>query len=162
MPDSPPPDEPSGSSQEPSAALLFARRLQRLMRVARNEKGEPYSYNAVARAIGTTASHVTRMANVEKPVDVQVSTMLRMAQFFGVPVEYFVNNGDLGNTLERELENLFAIRQSGIIDLAARDALKIASLAQDLSPSNLRTVMEVVRLARHMQGLDPEPPQQDP
>ncbi|MFS8104943.1 XRE family transcriptional regulator [Lentzea alba] len=136
-----------GAQEEPPASL--AQRLDRLFKAVRPGGQREYTYEEVAGAIrehGISISH-TYVWQLRKGLrDNPTKRHLEgLAQFFGVPTSYFLDDDNSG--VEEQLELLVALRDSDVRSLALR--------ASGLSPASLKAVLGMIQHARSIEGLPP-------
>lgn len=109
---------------------------------------QEYSYEEVASAIrstGVTISH-TYVWQLRKGLrdNPTIRHLQALADFFGVPVSYFVSETDAAQ-VDRELAVLTAMRDASV--------RKVALRAAGLSAESLGTITEVIERVRQLEGL---------
>jgi transcriptional regulator with XRE-family HTH domain len=127
----------TSDEQQPST---LADKLDRLFRTVTPGQGE-YTHAAVADAIreqqGVQISHTyiwqLRTGKRDNPT---LQHLTALAKFFGVPIGYFLDD-EQADKIDRELELLAAIRESGVSEIALR--------AAGLSPGSRDAVGDMVR-----------------
>jgi transcriptional regulator with XRE-family HTH domain len=72
-----------------------------------------------------------------------------LASFFGVPVGYFLAGDERASEIEDQIALLAALADSGVRDIAFR--------AAGLSAASLKTIAEVMRQVRRLEGLPADP-----
>jgi transcriptional regulator with XRE-family HTH domain len=137
-------------SEEQATLPSLAERLDRLFRTVHPAGRGEYSYEEVASAIrdrGTMISH-TYVWQLRKGIrDNPTKRHLEgLAQFFGVPASYFLEEDVSG--VEAQLELLVALRGPQVRNMALR--------AADLSPSGLAAIQAMVEHVRSLEGLPTE------
>lgn len=127
----------------------LADRLDRLFRAVHPRGGREYSYEEVAAAIreqGVTISHTyiwqLRKGLRDNPTKRHLEAL---AQFFGVPASYFLDEDTTG--VDAQVELLVALRDTAVRNLALR--------AADLSPASMKAVLGMIEHARAIEGLPP-------
>ncbi|MET9226223.1 XRE family transcriptional regulator [Lentzea sp. NPDC003310] len=126
----------------------LAARLDRLFKSVRPGGQREYTYEEVAAAIrenGISISHTyvwqLRKGMRDNPTKRHLEGL---AQFFGVPTSYFLDDN---SGIEDQLELLVALRDSDVRSLALR--------ASGLSPASIKAVLGMVQHARSIEGLPP-------
>ncbi|MEU4738997.1 helix-turn-helix transcriptional regulator [Actinosynnema sp. NPDC023658] len=134
---------------EESAPESLADRLDRLFRAVHPRGGREYTYEEVAAAIreqGVTISHTyvwqLRKGLRDNPTKRHLEAL---AQFFGVPPAYFLDDDTSG--VREQLELLVALRDNAVRSLAMR--------AADLSPASIHAIRSMIEQARIVEGLPP-------
>lgn len=125
----------------------LADKLDHLFRAVHPGRHE-YSYEEVAsaiRATGVTISH-TYVWQLRKGVrdNPTIRHLEALAEFFGVPVSYFVSDTDAAK-VDSELAMLTAMRDASVRNVALR--------AAGLSAESLGTITEVIERVRQLEGL---------
>ncbi|GAB3288985.1 helix-turn-helix domain-containing protein [Parasphingorhabdus pacifica] len=111
----------------------FAVKLRRLFESVKREDGSEYSKPEVAEAAGVSRGYLyDLLKSKNKPSH---DTVVALAQFFGVEIEYF-SNTEKGRELNRQYELLARLGEQNVRQLATR--------ASELSPDKLRSVMEYI------------------
>lgn len=135
-----------GVEEQPAT---FAQRLDRLFRVVRPRNGHEYTHEEVATAIrerGVTISHTyvwqLRKGMRDNPTKRHLEAL---AEFFGVPPSYFLDEDTSG--IDAQLELLVALRDNDVRNVALR--------ASGLSPQGLKAVLGMIEHARTVEGLPP-------
>jgi ESX-1-secreted protein regulator len=128
----------------------LAERLDRLFRTAHSAGRGEYSYEEVASAIrdqGTMISH-TYVWQLRKGIrDNPTKRHLEgLAQFFGVPASYFLDEDT--SEIDAQLELLTALRDNPVRTITLR--------AADLSPRGLAAIQAMVEHVRSLEGLPTE------
>jgi transcriptional regulator with XRE-family HTH domain len=137
-------------TEQREAAPSLAERLDRLFRTVHPGGRGEYTYEEVAAAIrdqGTMISH-TYVWQLRKGIrDNPTKRHLEgLAQFFGVPASYFLDEDT--SEVDAQLELLTALRGSQVRTMALR--------AADLSPQGLAAIQAMVEHARSLEGLPAE------
>jgi transcriptional regulator with XRE-family HTH domain len=105
----------------------------------------------VAEGIGNKASsaYLWRIRNdkpgAQKP---GFEIIEALAEFFGVPTDYFSSNRPMTQEFEQDLKLAAALRQAGVQRIALR--------SKDLNEEGRKAVLEVIKHIRRAQGLDDE------
>lgn len=128
----------------------LAQRLDRLFRTVHPAGRGEYTYDEVASAIrdhGTMISH-TYVWQLRKGIrDNPTKRHLEgLAQFFGVPASYFLDEDT--TAIDAQLELLSAMRDGPVRSIALRVA--------DLSPSGIAAIQAMIEHARSLEGLPTE------
>ncbi|MEV6238569.1 XRE family transcriptional regulator [Lentzea sp. NPDC051838] len=127
----------------------LADRLDRLFKAVRPGGQREYTYEEVAGQIreqGISISH-TYVWQLRKGLrDNPTKRHLEgLAQFFGVPTSYFLDDDNSG--IDDQLELLVALRDSDVRSLALR--------ANGLSQASIKAVLGMIQHARTIEGLPP-------
>ncbi|MBG0567552.1 helix-turn-helix domain-containing protein [Actinoplanes aureus] len=136
----------------PARATSLAARLSHLFETIRPEAGKEFSYKHVADAIrhnqGVSISHTyiwsLRTGKQDNPTLKQLEAI---AQFFGVPTEYFLSD-TRAERVNQQLAVLAAMRDVGV--------QKVALRASGLSDGALESITKMIEVARSLEGLDKE------
>jgi transcriptional regulator with XRE-family HTH domain len=137
-------------SEQQEARPSLAERLDRLFRTVHPAGRGEYTYEEVAAGIreqGTMISHTyvwqLRKGARDNPT---MRHLEGLAQFFGVPVSYFIDENTA--EIDAQLGLLSALRDSTVRNLALR--------AADLSPAGLAAIQAMIEHARSLEGLPTE------
>lgn len=139
-------------------ARTLAEKLDRLFRTMHPRHRGEYSYKEVADAIaasgGPTISATylweLRTGRKDNPT---VRHVEALAQFFGVPPAYFLDE-EVAGQIDTELELLRALRDASVRHMALR--------ATGLSPASLGAITEMIERVRQLEGLsDPVAAQEE-
>ena len=130
----------------------LAGKLDRLFQTVHPADRAEYTYEEVANAIrenGTMISH-TYVWQLRKGLrdNPTVKHLDGLAQFFGVPKSYFLDEDTA--EIDAQLQLLAALREAPVRSIALR--------AAELSPSGLAAIGAMIEHARSLEGL----PAQDP
>ena len=143
----------------PVPPRTFAERLGNLFHTVPGPRGGEYSLEEVAAGIrahgGPTisASYIWQLRKGVKDNPTK-KHMEALADFFGVPVSYFLDDDDAVR-IDAELAMLAALRDAGVRRVALR--------AAGLSPKSLSAIQVIVERARELEGLrEGNPDIQDP
>jgi transcriptional regulator with XRE-family HTH domain len=137
-------------AEQQAARTSLAERLDRLFRTVHPAGRAEYTFEEVAAAIrerGTMISH-TYVWQLRKGVrdNPTMRHMEGLAQFFGVPTSYFLDEDTA--EIDAQLQLLAALRESSVRTLALR--------AADLSPAGLAAIQAMIEHARSLEGLPAE------
>lgn len=127
----------------------FAHKLDRLFGSTRSPSGGEYTYAEVSagiaqRGIATISdTYLCDLRNGTKE-NPRIRHVEALADFFGVPVTYFLDGDESARLLDR-VETLPAA--------ANADVRRIALRAADLSPETLEAVAVMIERARQLEGL---------
>jgi transcriptional regulator with XRE-family HTH domain len=137
-------------AEQHDAPTSLAERLDRLFRTVHPAGRGEYTYDEVATAIrdsGTMISH-TYVWQLRKGIrDNPTKRHLEgLAQFFGVPAAYFLDEDTAA--IDAQLELLSAMRDAPVRNIALR--------AADLSPSGIAAIQAMIEHARSLEGLPTE------
>lgn len=116
----------------------------------------PYTYREAAEAINRTAgekiispNYLWQLRKGER-AEPSHTRLTAIAEFFGVDVTYFSDNGAAAR-IDEQLQLVTALRDTGVRDIALR--------AAGLSPQSLTAILGMIENARRIEGLpDAEPP----
>lgn len=130
-----------------ASGRTLAEKLDHLFRTVHPGRRE-YSHEEVAAAIragGVTISH-TYIWQLRKGLrdNPTIRHLAALAEFFGVPAAYFVNDADAAR-IDGELALLSAMRDASVRQVALR--------AAGLSAESLGTITEVIERVRQLEGL---------
>ncbi|MFD7764103.1 hypothetical protein [Streptomyces microflavus] len=147
----------------PGPDSTFAERLNYLFdrfrppagdREKTNPKTGEFRHSYVAKTIGgygkkasVTSTYVAQLREGERP-NPSIETARLMAQFFGVPAAFLVEEEDTAKIMAQ-----FALVET----LKANGVKKVAMRMQGLSPSSTASILSMIDLARSAEGLPPEP-----
>jgi len=129
----------------------IGQKLDLLFRTVTKPDGSEYNHREVAEGIGNKASsaYLWRIRNdkpgAQKP---GFEIIEALAEFFGVPTDYFSSNRPMTQEFEHDLELAAALRQAGVQRIALR--------SKDLNEEGKQAVLEVIKHIRRAQGLDEE------
>jgi transcriptional regulator with XRE-family HTH domain len=140
----------------------LADKLNYLFQTFHPGQKEPYSARYVATAIteaaaarGDSSYEIThsyisllRSGDRDNPT---IKHLKAIAEFFAVPVSYFLADDDAAGRIEDQVELLAAMADAGVREVAFR--------AAGLSAQSLGTITEVIRQVRRLEGLEQDPPQ---
>ena len=124
--------------------MSFAAQLQRLFDSSRKEDGKRYTPKEVADEISrrgrvqTSKSYLYELLKGQKSSP-SLALVQALAEFFEVNLDYFADD-ERGRDLNRQYETVAA--------LADADVRQIAQRARDLSPDQLRSVLQYVDFVR--------------
>ncbi len=144
-------DDGRASAENAQVPTELANKINRLFDVMRKPSAPPLSNAAAAEAItqatGTSISSAylwqLRSGMKSNPT---VAHLRAIAQFFGVPASYLVDEGP-DEAIESQLSMLQAMKDSGIRNLALR--------ASGLAPRTLAGIAAIVDRAREVENLPP-------
>jgi transcriptional regulator with XRE-family HTH domain len=145
---------PPDASSEPRPSL--AARLDRLFRTVRKRdagSGEirEFSLREVAEAItggGTPISHsFIGLLRTGKKTNIDLARLRALAEFFGVPIEYFTSNQVAGE-VNHELDTIALLQQLRARRLALRDSILSDALAE---AETRRALTEILRRIESME-----------
>ena len=151
-----------GSEKPPGRTL--ADRLNYLFETVHPGQAEPYSARYVATAISAAAaargdtryeithSYISLLRSGERDNPTR-KHLEALADFFGVPVAYFFADDEHARRIEEQVELLAVLCDAGVREMAFR--------AAGLSPEGLRSITEMIRHVRRMEGLEQDPPGPD-
>ncbi|MCG0283813.1 helix-turn-helix domain-containing protein [Streptomyces sp. PSAA01] len=140
---------------------LLAERLNRLFETVHPRGRGPFSNEEVARGIRAQGGDISKqyIAYLRKGdrVNPRVQHLEALAQFFGVPVSYFLDREAAEQTNKRLME-LAAWRDAGLTqeDLQSLERVGVTSVAMravGLSPKGLRLAQTMLDQLRDMEGL---------
>jgi transcriptional regulator with XRE-family HTH domain len=129
----------------------IGQKLDLLFRTVTKPDGTEYNHREVAEGIGNKASsaYLWRIRNdkpgAQKP---GFEIIEALAEFFGVPTDYFSSNRPVTQEFEQDLELAAALRQAGVQRIALR--------SKELNEEGKKAVLEVIKHIRRAQGLDDE------
>ncbi len=124
--------------------MSFAAQLQRLFDSYRREDGKRYTAKEVADEISyrgrvqVSKSYLYELLKGQK-TSPSLTLVQALAEFFEVNLDYFADD-ERGRDLNRQYETVAA--------LADADVRQIAQRARDLSPDQLRSVLQYVDFVR--------------
>ena len=120
----------------------FAERLRHLIATVHPPDREPYSYREIAAGIASrggpsmSAQYINQLANGTRGrTGVKSQYVHALAQFFGVPDEYFLDD-ETAARIDSQLDDLIAWRD--------KEATEIAQRVMTLSPGARRTVSDLI------------------
>ncbi|MEV5777804.1 helix-turn-helix transcriptional regulator [Streptomyces antimycoticus] len=122
----------------------FAARLNQLFKTVHPADRGPWTNAETARAIGVSETYIgyLRKGVRDNPT---LAQMQALADFFGVPAAYFVDNGE-GEQVRQDLELLSKLKDMGVRQIALRT---IAEMSED----SVTSVLPVLQhLAAEQQG----------
>jgi transcriptional regulator with XRE-family HTH domain len=126
----------------------LAEKINRLFDAVRLPSGQEYSNEHVAAAIGKSGvttisqSYIWQLRKGKKD-NPTISHLQALADFFGVPVAYFVDDGVAGE-VEGKLDALQAHQVRVSEALGQGDVKLMAMRAGELSPERRRQVMDLL------------------
>jgi transcriptional regulator with XRE-family HTH domain len=129
----------------------IGQKLDLLFRTITKPDGSEYNHREVAEGIGNKASgaYLWRIRNdkpgAQKP---GFEIIEALAEFFGVPTDYFSSNQPMTQEFEQDLELAAALRDAGVQTIALR--------TRGLNEEGKKAVLEVIKHIRRAQGLDDE------
>ena len=131
----------------------FADRLNQLFETQRDPDGKPWTNVAVAKAmrkIGFPGApgYLSQLRNGQRD-NPTLAYVKAVAEVFGVPGTYFVEDADEAARLRDDHATLAALQDSGIAELALR--------GQDLDKESLQQFKAIMNAVRQLKGL-PEIP----
>ncbi len=127
----------------------IGQKLDLLFRTITKPDGSEYNHREVAEGIGNKASsaYLWRIRNdkpgAQKP---GFEIIEALAEFFGVPTDYFSSNQPMTEAFEQNLELAATLRQAGVQRIALR--------SKDLNEEGKKAILEVIKHIRRAQGLD--------
>lgn len=127
----------------------FARKLDRLFQSVRSPDGNEYTYAEVSAGVaerGVATISDTYLCNLRNGTkeNPRIRHVEALADFFGVPVTYFLDGEESARLFDR-LETLPAAANAGVRRIALR--------AVDLSPETLDAVAQIIEHARIIERL---------
>ncbi|MEU2309381.1 helix-turn-helix domain-containing protein [Streptomyces misionensis] len=136
--------EPKGASDP---TKTFAARLDQLFREVHPAGRGPWTNAEAARAIGVSETYIgyLRKGARDNPT---LSQMQALAAFFGIPVAYFVDNGE-GETTRADIELLAQLKRMGVRQIALRT---LASMSEDSVNSVLPVMQRLAETQAEAQG----------
>ncbi|WP_017975794.1 helix-turn-helix domain-containing protein [Actinopolyspora halophila] len=111
----------------------FATRLSRLFSSVKRDDGTSYGKPEVAEFIGVSRGYLYDLLKGKN--EPSHSVVVKLAEFFGVELEYFADT-ERGRDLNQQYDLL--------AKLGEQNARHIAARASQLSPEQLRSVMEFI------------------
>jgi transcriptional regulator with XRE-family HTH domain len=131
-------------------AFSIAEKLDRLFRQIRPAGHGEYSYMAVAEAIrerqGIAISHTyIWQLRTGRRTNPTVAHLTALAQFFGVPVAYFLDDAE-ARRIDDQLNLLRTLRDAQVTEIALR--------AADVSASSREAIGEIVRKLWELENPD--------
>jgi len=129
--------------------MMFNDRLARLFATVHPNGRGPYSLQEVAAAITAegdvkmSASYLSQLRSGQK-TNPSAAAVNALATFFHVDPKYFFDD-DYASRMDRDLEMLVKLRDSGVRNIAAR--------AADLSPTSRQTIESLIETLRKAEGL---------
>jgi len=129
--------------------VMFSDRLARLFETVYPAGRGPYSLQEVAAAITAeggvkiSAPYLSQLRTGQK-TNPSAAVVNALARFFHVDPKYFFDE-DFAHRMDRDLDMLTKIRDSGVRNIAARSA--------DLSPSSRQTIESLIEALRKAEGL---------
>ncbi|MBG0818324.1 hypothetical protein [Planomonospora sp. ID82291] len=144
----------------------FAARLNQLWEQVPREDGKPYTLQEVAEAVTAAGVPVTReylsMLRNGKRVNPSNDLKKALAEFFGFEATFFADS-PRGEQMRRELNELRALKDSGLLDVMRNGKVAaFARTAAGLPESDLATLQNVADAMRRAaelcsgSSLDPE------
>lgn len=130
--------------------LTLADKLDRLFQSVRSPDGDEYTYAEVvaginARSIATTSdTYLCDLRNGTKD-NPRIRHLEAIADFFGVPVTYFLDGDESAARLYAQLSTLPVPGNAGLQRIMLR--------AVDLSEDTLNAVAQILEHARHLEGV---------
>ena len=128
---------------------LLAAKLDRLFRTVHPPGRGEYSLEEVAEGIrarggpSISGAYIWQL-RAGKRVNPTMSTLEALADFFGVPAGYFLDDG-VQERIDSQLDLLAAMRDAGVSRIALRSF--------GLSAESLRAIAGVIENARRLEGL---------
>ena len=128
---------------------MFNDRLARLFATVHPNGRGPYLLQEVAVAITAegdvkmSASYLSQLRSGQK-TNPSAAAVNALATFFHVDPKYFFDD-DYASRMDRDLEMLVKLRDSGVRNIAAR--------AADLSPTSRQTIESLIETLRKAEGL---------
>jgi len=128
----------------------LAEKLDRLFQTKRAPDGGEYTYAAVATGIMTkgiatiSAAYLCDLRNGTKE-NPRIKHLEALADFFDVPVTYFLDGDESATRIYAQLATLPAQGNSGLQRIMLR--------AVDLSPETLEAVAQILEHARQIEGV---------
>ncbi len=128
----------------------LADKLDRLFQSVRSPDGDEYTYAEVvaginARGIATTSdTYLCDLRNGTKD-NPRIKHLEAIAEFFGVPVTYFLDGDESAARLYAQLAALPVQNNAGMQRIMLR--------AVDLSEDTLNAVAQILEHARHLEGV---------
>ncbi len=145
-------DSEQAASESPDRARTeLAAKINRLFEVMRRPSEPPLSNAAAAEAItrstGTSisAAYMWQLRSGVKS-NPTVQHLQAIAQFFGVPASYLIDNG-ADESIESQLRLLQAMKDTDVRNLALR--------ASGLTPRTLANIAAIIDRAREIENLPP-------
>ncbi len=129
--------------------MMFNDRLARLFATVHPNGRGPYLLQEVAAAITAegdvkmSASYLSQLRSGQK-TNPSAAAVNALATFFHVDPKYFFDD-DYASRMDRDLEMLVKLRDSGVRNIAAR--------AADLSPTSRQTIESLIETLRKAEGL---------
>jgi transcriptional regulator with XRE-family HTH domain len=130
--------------------LTLADKLDRLFQSVRSPDGDEYTYAEVvaginSRGIATTSdTYLCDLRNGTKD-NPRIRHLEAIADFFGVPVTYFLDGDESAARLYAQLSTLPVPGNAGLQRIMLR--------AVDLSEDTLNAVAQILEHARHLEGV---------
>lgn len=146
-----------GRTERPTLAA----KLNSLFHSFHPGQNKPYSARHVASAITAAAvargdsryeithSYISLLRSGERS-NPTMKHLEALADFFRVPVSYFFAGEDDADRMSEQAELLAVIADVGVREVALR--------AAGLSPESLKTIVDVIRQVRKLEGLEQDPP----
>lgn len=148
----------------------IAEKLDHLIRTVHPAGRGPLSYMEIAESIkeragseGSTVSHAT-IQKIRKGeiTDPKVSTLTVIAQFFGVPVTYFIDDSvadrvDAKIAKVKKRVELSKVEKELVDALGDGDVRDVAVRMNGLSVASLQAIRGVIDQARRLEGLPDSP-----
>ncbi len=128
---------------------MFNDRLAKLFDTVHPNGRGPYSLQEVAAAITDegdvtmSASYLSQLRSGQK-TNPSAAAVNALATFFHVDTKYFFDD-DYASRMDRDLEMLVKLRDSGVRNIAAR--------AADLSQTSRQTIESLIETLRKAEGL---------
>ncbi len=127
----------------------IAAKLDRLFQSVRSPDGDEYTYAEVVAGINTrdiaktSGTYLCDLRNGTK-VNPRIRQLEAIADFFGVPVTYFLDGDESAARMYAQLAAL-PVHGDGLQRIMLR--------AVDLSPDTLNAVAQILEHARHLEGV---------
>ncbi|MFF8399905.1 helix-turn-helix domain-containing protein [Streptomyces sp. NPDC016172] len=118
------PDEPTDPKEG-----TFAARLDRLFKTVHPADRGPFNNSEVARKVGVSPTYIGNL-RTGKSVNPTLAQMTKLAEHFGVPVAYFVDDGE-GAKARDDIALLGALKDAGARQIALRTIASLPDEAVD-------------------------------
>ncbi|ASQ93460.1 helix-turn-helix transcriptional regulator [Streptomyces sp. 11-1-2] len=142
----------SARADEPVAKAegTFAARLNGLFETVHPSDRGPWNNAEVARAIGVSPTYIghLRKGKSDNPT---LAQMTALADFFGVPVKYFVDDGK-GEKVREDVALLQALKEVGARQVALRTVVQTAA---ELPVDALKSLVPVLQHLKKAQARRP-------
>ncbi|SEN78756.1 hypothetical protein E3O25_14030 [Cryobacterium sp. TMT1-3] len=127
---------------EVSPQLELARKLNLLLDVVVAEGNTPYTYRQIEAGLNERGLTLSRarwayMITGEGPLVTDQALLTGIAEFFRIPPEYMLGDGDLPERVDAQLEFVKSLRVQRVVSFAAR-------MLGDVSPETLRSITELL------------------